>query len=330
MSRIAVIRYKNISPDETVTETTFDEQINWLLNNKIKIISLCDLDNYLKGKLQLKNAALIAITDAHLDSWVWVYPIIKKYRIPAVLFVDSWEIEEDEFTGFSSNDIPKIKYDQLRKFTAPIKSLYEGKAILRRARLSWLEIKTMSDEYFLCQSAGKCSKKGFIDNKIDGFITTKSHPLDTDDRLGAMHFGEGSLLANKAFIPDKKINDLLCRYIVDNDYVNFFDKPAWQKELSSLLPDAPYGRFETDYEYELRVRGRLIAAKGELQTEIKKEVYALFWPFGEYSTKSIQIAESVGFRLFFTKNPGFIKIGCQSEIPSFKAKTVEELKSIYV
>ena len=159
MSRIAVIRYENISPDEAVTETIFDEQINWLINNKIKIISLYDLDNYLKGKLQLKNAALIAMTDAHLDSWVWTYPILKKYRIPAVLFVDSWEIEEDEFTGFSSSDIPKIEYNQLRKFTAPIKSSYEDKAHFRRARLSWLEIKTMSDKYFLCQSAGKLDRK---------------------------------------------------------------------------------------------------------------------------------------------------------------------------
>lgn len=330
MGRIAVIRYENISPDETVTETIFDEQINWLINNKIKIISLYDLDNYLKGKLQLKNAALIAMTDAHLDSWVWVYPILKKYRMPAVLFVDSWEIEEDDFTGFSSSDIPKIEYDRLRKFTAPIKSSYENKAHLRRARLSWLEIKTMSDEYFLCQSAGKFSKKGFIDDKIDGFITTKSFPSDADDRLGAMHFREGSLLANKAFIPDKKINDRLCRHVIDNGYIKFFDRPDWQKELSTLLPDTPYGRFETDDEYKLRVKGRLIAAKGELQTEIKKEVYALFWPFGEYSAASIQIAESVGFRLFFTKIPGFVKIGCPNEIPSLKARTLKELKSIYV
>ncbi len=330
MSRIAVIRYENISPDETVTETIFDEQINWLINNKIKIISLYDLDNYLKGKLQLKNAALIAMTDAHLDSWVWTYPILKKYRIPAVLFVDSWEIEEDEFTGFSSSDIPKIEYNQLRKFTAPIKSSYEDKAHFRRARLSWLEIKTMSDKYFLCQSAGKLSKKGFIDDKIDGFITAKSYPSNADNRLGTMHFREGSLLANKAFIPDKKINDRLCDYVIGNGYTKFFDRSDWQKELSSLLPDAPYGRFETDDEYKLRVKSRLIAAKGELQTEIKKEVYALFWPFGEYSAASIKIAESVGFRLFFTKRSGFVKIGCQNEIPSLKARTLKELKSIYV
>ncbi len=328
MNKVAVIRYENIAPSEHITEKMFSEQIEWLIKNNIRILTLNEFDRYMKGELSLSKAVLIVKTASFLDSYVWAYPVLKQYNVPAVLFVDSWEIEEDECAGFSSSDIPKISYAALSDMTLPKSGIYEGKKIIRRSRLSWQEIKTMSAGLISCQPGGMFIRPGFIDDKIDGFITDKSHLLESDDRLGALHFKEGSLLSRKAFLPNPAINDKLHQYVLKNGYISFFGKPNWKKELQNILPNPPYGRFETDDEYYIRVKNHFAMYKGEIQTETNKKTDSFFWPFGDYSSKSIEIAKEVGFHLFFTKQKGYAEVGKSDAIASFAPSDITDLKKL--
>ena len=67
----------------------FDSVVR-LLKAKYNMISAQDMyDYFYKGK-RLKNACLITVDDGHETSYSVIYPILKKYNVPAIFFVSPY------------------------------------------------------------------------------------------------------------------------------------------------------------------------------------------------------------------------------------------------
>lgn len=64
----------------------FENTITYL-NSNYTFISSKELIDYYYNNKKLKNSCLITVDDGALSSYEVIYPILKRYRIPAVFFV---------------------------------------------------------------------------------------------------------------------------------------------------------------------------------------------------------------------------------------------------
>ena len=77
----------------TITPEIFEKQVKYLLSKKYTFIGLEDLTS---GK-KIKNPVMITFDDGYIDNYNYVFPILKKYGIKAVIFLIATEIGNPGF-----------------------------------------------------------------------------------------------------------------------------------------------------------------------------------------------------------------------------------------
>ena len=66
----------------------FQQQMDYLHNNKYTTINLAELEQWLLGNIELpKNSVCITFDDGYLSSYIYAYPILKKYNFKAAQFL---------------------------------------------------------------------------------------------------------------------------------------------------------------------------------------------------------------------------------------------------
>ncbi len=70
----------------------FEQQIKYLSEN-YNLISIKDFLNILNREISIKKALLITFDDGYLDNYTDAYPILKKYSVPAIIFLTTDFIE---------------------------------------------------------------------------------------------------------------------------------------------------------------------------------------------------------------------------------------------
>ncbi len=92
----------------TVTPETFERQMRFLKEHRYNVVPLETLAAIVKEKKELPpRAVAITIDDGHRDNYDYIYPILKKYNLPATVFVIVDEI------GRPQND--RLSWDQIKK-----------------------------------------------------------------------------------------------------------------------------------------------------------------------------------------------------------------------
>lgn len=125
-ARLTVLSYHEVAdPGETlvpayaVTPTNFVRQIDWLRNRGYHFVSLADVIADADGKRPLPDkAVLITFDDGYQSVYDNAWPILKMFRIPAVIaVVGSW-MEEKGQVDFDGKSVPRSKllsWDELRE-----------------------------------------------------------------------------------------------------------------------------------------------------------------------------------------------------------------------
>lgn len=73
-----------------VSEEQFREQLSYLKEHDYRVISLADLQEFLRGERALpKRAVVLTIDDGHRSIYRVAFPLLKKFGYPATLFVYS-------------------------------------------------------------------------------------------------------------------------------------------------------------------------------------------------------------------------------------------------
>ncbi len=90
---IPILCYHNFNPVKpgsmNLTPAKFESQLQWLLNNGFTVIPLKEAVEYLQGKRESLPAKSVVITvdDGWQSAYVYLAPIVKKYKIPVTLFI---------------------------------------------------------------------------------------------------------------------------------------------------------------------------------------------------------------------------------------------------
>lgn len=126
--KLTVLSYHEIAerdealvPQFAVSPTMFVRQMDWLRNNGYHFVSVNDVLADRDGKKPLpEKAVLITFDDGYTSVYQHAFPILKMFRIPAVIAVVGGWLEEKGTVNF------------------------DGKTVAREKLLSWAQLKEMS------------------------------------------------------------------------------------------------------------------------------------------------------------------------------------------
>ncbi|MEQ6355388.1 polysaccharide deacetylase family protein [Lysinibacillus sp. M3] len=118
--KIPVLMYhhldKHINNNTIISPENFEKQIKTLKENGYNSITAQELYDYLYGKTELpKNPVLITFDDGYLSNYEKAYPILKKYKMHAEIFVITSHILEKSGKNVDPNEISKMNWDQLKE-----------------------------------------------------------------------------------------------------------------------------------------------------------------------------------------------------------------------
>jgi len=82
----------------TVSEKSFDYQMNFLKRHGFEVISFNDLvDGIKQGHEFARNTVVLQFDDGYEDNYKYAFPILKKYGFPAIVFLISDRINTHDF-----------------------------------------------------------------------------------------------------------------------------------------------------------------------------------------------------------------------------------------
>ncbi len=150
--------YKNKSPI-LLSAFEFEKQCVHLMKS-YKIIPLSELiQNILENKPIKKKSAVITFDDGYKDNYNHAFPILKKYKIPATIFLTSGHIGTDNLFWFD-----KIEYVLCHTKLKDIELDYFGKISLNKQENRW---RTIFDIKEKLKQIPEENKNKFIENIVD-------------------------------------------------------------------------------------------------------------------------------------------------------------------
>jgi poly-beta-1,6-N-acetyl-D-glucosamine N-deacetylase len=108
-----------LTPTYAVTPTNFLRQMDWLRNHGYRFVGVDDLLAARAGKRPLPpKAVLVSFDDAYQSAYVHAWPVLKMFRIPAVVsVVGSW-LEQKDVVDVDGKQQPRkamISWEALRE-----------------------------------------------------------------------------------------------------------------------------------------------------------------------------------------------------------------------
>lgn len=159
--RIIVLNYHRIFPGHHIDPEIFEWQIKCLKNNATPL-SLEEVVSFAEGKKNLKkNGFVITLDDGWADNLIYAYPILKKYGVPATIFLP---------TGFIGPENEKKERKFRNEYDAAAREVAEKG--FSEEFLTWQEIRQMLP-LITFESHGHSHSYHFISQKIIGIFKGK-------------------------------------------------------------------------------------------------------------------------------------------------------------
>ncbi|RDV81291.1 polysaccharide deacetylase family protein [Ammonifex thiophilus] len=90
--KVVVLMFHNIDPTYqgrgTITPETFEADVKALVEKGYNVITAEQLVSFLEGKTRVPpNAVVITFDDGYKGTYLYAFPVLKKYRVPATVFL---------------------------------------------------------------------------------------------------------------------------------------------------------------------------------------------------------------------------------------------------
>lgn len=127
---IIFLMYHRVCPDpkkweyDTIHPVTFEKQLQWL-NKTYSFVSLDMVNDFLvNGTIPHCNMVAITFDDGYKDTFLYAFPILKKYRIPATILLTTGNIATRKLFWWdisryilSATRLERVKIDMLGTFS---------------------------------------------------------------------------------------------------------------------------------------------------------------------------------------------------------------------
>lgn len=163
MRPIPVLMYHHINLHKwdmvTITPAVFEGQMEYLYKAGYRTLKIDELISYMSGGLALpQKAVVVTFDDGWLDNYIYAFPVIKKYKINAAVFLITNRVEN---ASLQNSELQTLN----SKLTIPTHE--ESKSLIKNGEsykvvLNWKLIKEMLDSglvefYSHTKSHAKCS-----------------------------------------------------------------------------------------------------------------------------------------------------------------------------
>lgn len=285
----------------------FSRHINLFRLLSVKTYFVDDLYKHCNGETKLPlNSLLIQFDDGYLDSFTFAYPLLKKNKLKATIWVNP------DFVDDSDDRIrPTLEDYWNNKISLEELNNYDG-------FLNWAEMREMEKSgYIEIQSHTLTHTKYPISDKIIDFVNPETKidwlywnlfPEDKPNFLTQPKFkiplGYPIYESEKGNIALKctengYLTEELIEYVKKNGEENFFREENWKEKLYELTRELKsdnvvYER-ESDEEYRKRLKHELTESKLKIEKKLQKKVDHLCWPFGGRNESTIKLAEDLGY-----------------------------------
>lgn len=146
MRPVPVLMYHHVNPHKgdmvTITPEAFESQMEYLYRAGYRTLKIAELIAYINNGLTLtQKAVVVTFDDGWLDNYMYAFPVIKKYKINATVFLITNRAEN---ASLQNSELQTLN----SKLTIPTheesKSLIE-KGEAHKVVLNWELIKEMSN-----------------------------------------------------------------------------------------------------------------------------------------------------------------------------------------
>jgi peptidoglycan/xylan/chitin deacetylase (PgdA/CDA1 family) len=270
----------------SVPVETFEKQVRHLIKNNYTFLDTKGLKGWFAGKLPAGKYTLLTFDDGWADNLYFADPVIKKYKVKAVMAVNTSLINPSDMP--SENDTFSLDYkDSLKK------AVY-GESY--SAFLNLEGIKKLHETGRWDIQAHGCTHLGCYHSleKIRGFYPaqkhwTMRHALGEKPFKGAPRAEFKSILAHPRTFLSEKFKEKL-------------KKKSTEKEWAAVCAMAsdPFDKRESDREFTDRIKKDFENCREYLKTNLGVMPESFFWPWGHYSEKAEKAALSAGYEMLFT------------------------------
>lgn len=284
----------------------FESQLRCLKKRNFHSISLQQLYEYMKQGVSIpNNAVVLTFDDGYLDTWVFAYPLLKKYGFTGTIYINPDFVDPRGERRKTLNDVWGKTVDL--------------KDLVTTGFLSWPEIKAMNDEGVLdVQSHTMTHTLYFKNSTIVDFrhpgdsylwMTWNQYPekkpflqIDNDDLIlfGEPVYEYGKSLEGKRYFPDQKLSQHLIISVKKMGSKDFFLQPHWKNTLLDLVDkykkeNTLHDSYETEEEYRKRIQYELKESKEIIEKKLNTKVNFLCWPIGAATEEAVHIASEIGY-----------------------------------
>jgi len=264
---------------------------------------------YLQGEYKPKRrAAFLTFDDGYVDNFVYAYPLLKKYRLKAHIFVTPSRVLNKPLVRPTLKDYweGKVPLKDLIKpkpmWEAQSEFLIKGES---EEFLSWEELNLMKD-VFTFGSHGMSHTQGFVSDRLVDFVDDKNinriyslWKIYNPPSAGFPIFEMKSDLT--APIGTVKAEVL--------EFCEQFPKRGnWKENLNrELLKNFKHPlEFETFEGYQKRVEEDLKLSKEILEKNLGVEIDSFSYPWGHYSDRLFPMVGKF-YKFAFTVEKGKVK-----------------------
>lgn len=288
---------------------TLETFFSFLADKKYKTHTLQDIDNLFKAGKKLPSKSLVlTFDDGYYDNYGIVFPMLKKYNLKAVFFVNTLFIKDkvprpldciqhsdsvnahlisNYFQGLDADSAQYITWDEINEMEASglvdvqchshrhgmVFSTTDFKNIVQSSFIS-------AGDYFVHQ--GKV-QEGFPLFKMRGELTAQGYYLEDTGKALFKEFVEKNKL--KTAVKKKRLE-------MGNQFFTADFKNTYIHSYS-------------EEQFKTRVLDDLGENKSQIEAHISnKKAIGFAWPYGHQSAISVPWIKSLGIQYFFTCKKG--------------------------
>jgi len=285
----------------------FHDHVRAMAQTGFTAISLADWYAHLHHGQPLPDKPIIlTFDDGYLDNWVYAFPILKRYGFKGTIFVNPDFVDPQP--------VPRLNLDDVEAGRAARATLAST------GFLSWAEMSAMEASGVMdIQSHGLTHTWYFTKDRIVDF----HHPGDAypwlawnarperkhlwmdEDQSAFVPYGAPVYAHEKSCIvrrywPEAGLAEHLTDFVARQGGAAFFRDAAWRDVLMEQSTQytsrhPAQGHWESEHEYQDRVRHELSDSKSIIETHLHKRVDFLCWPGGGHDAMSEQIAREAGY-----------------------------------
>ena len=99
-----ILLYHSIHPFYPISihPDNFDRQMKYLVDNRFRVISIDSLQEVLDSE-EKGDFIILSFDDGYDDNFEYAFPILKKFNLPAIIFLATRFIDQDKFDNYYQN-----------------------------------------------------------------------------------------------------------------------------------------------------------------------------------------------------------------------------------